>query len=77
MVDHHPTKNAISEKQSTSLVVYLAQTWSDKGSDVVFWPIFGASSQPSHLTEAKALRPQMHLNLPAVFSSYFATRSSG
>ena len=33
--------------------------------------------QPSHLTEAKALRPRAHLNLPAAFSSYFTTRSSG
>ena len=35
------------------------------------------TSQPSHLTEAKALRPRARLNLPAAFSSYFTTRSSG
>ena len=33
--------------------------------------------QPSHLTEAKALRQRARLNLPAAFSSYFTTRSSG
>ena len=33
--------------------------------------------QPSHLTEAKALRPRARLNLPAAFSSYFTTRSIG
>ena len=29
------------------------------------------------LSEAKALRPRARLNLPAAFSSYFTTRSSG
>ena len=35
------------------------------------------SFQPSDLSEAKALRQQARLNLPAAFSSYFTTRSSG
>ena len=42
-----------------------------------FLAFFDPPSQPSHLTEATALRPRARLNLPAAFSSYFTNRSSG
>ena len=48
-----------------------------KEGKVTVYHIVEGLKQGTHLSQAKALRPRARLNLPAAFSSYFTTRSSG
>ena len=50
---------------------------SSSGQELVEIIATTTNDQGTHLSKAKALRPRARLNLPASFSSYFTTRSSG
>ena len=50
---------------------------SSSGQELVEIIATTTNDQGTLLSKAKALRPRARLNLPAAFSSYFTTRSSG